>query len=128
MNSAESNERQNQILAELVKLLDIPQSYYDKAVDRYRSMSEHFHRPESTIAHLDPTVYPQGSFRLGTVIRPLAQEEGYDLDLVCRIHGNKALNSQKDIKEQVGVEVKSEVDPILRPRLLEVKLWCSRLG
>lgn len=97
----------NRLLDELVQVLDIPDGYYEKAVDRYKSMSDHFHRPESQLASLDPTIYPQGSFRLGTVIRPLFPDDGYDLDLVCRICGRKTTSSQKDIKTLVGIEVKS---------------------
>ena len=101
------NEQMNRILAELVELLDIPESYYEKAVDRYKSLSRHFHRPESLIKDLDPAVYPQGSFRLGTVTRPLIAGEEYDLDLVCRVAVGKALYSQKTVKELIGEEVKS---------------------
>ena len=75
-------EQIDKILQELIQLLDIPPSYYEKAVARYKSMDDHFHRRQSTIRHLDPLVHPQGSFRLGTVIRPIFPDEGYDLDLV----------------------------------------------
>jgi hypothetical protein len=102
-----NKEQMNRILAELVQLLDIPESYYEKAVDRYKSLSRHFHRPESLIKDLDPAVYPQGSFRLGTVTRPLIAGEEYDLDLVCRVAVGKALYSQKTVKELIGEEVKS---------------------
>jgi len=100
-------EQTNNILREVIDLLDIPQGYYQKAVDRYQSMSDHFHRPQSSIRNLDPLVHPQGSFRLGTVIRPLVPSEGYDLDLVCRVNLNKGNLSQKDLKELIGSEVKS---------------------
>jgi hypothetical protein len=102
-----SKEQMSRILAEMAQLLDIPESYYEKAVDRYQSMSRHFHRPESLIKDLDPAVYPQGSFRLGTVNRPIIEGEDYDLDLVCRIALTKENQSQKAIKELVGLEVKS---------------------
>lgn len=95
-------------LLELVKLLDIPDSYYDKAVGRYQSLGEWFERPESTIRGFAPKVSPQGSFRLGTVIRPLAQNEEYDIDLVCQLPLlDKASISQRALKHLVGNEVKS---------------------
>lgn len=92
---------------ELIKLLDIPPSYYEKAVVRYQSMADHLRREQSTIRDLDPMVHPQGSFRLGTVIRPLSSDEGYDLDLVCKVHKSKDGLSQKELKELIGEEVKS---------------------
>lgn len=107
MNPNNMNPNATRTLEELVNLLDIPPSYYEKAVSRYRSMSEHFHRPGSVLAQLEPTVYPQGSFRLGTVTRPLGRDEEYDLDLVCRISLDKASLTQRQVKELVGIEVKS---------------------
>lgn len=94
-------------LQELIKLLDIPPSYYEKAVARYKSMADHLRREKSTIRDLDPMVHPQGSFRLGTVIRPLSSDEGYDLDLVCKVHISKGSLSQKELKELIGEEVRS---------------------
>jgi len=101
------NQQANKALEAMVELLDIPLSYYEKSVARYESIAKHLERKESTIAHLSPTIYPQGSFRLGTVIRPLNEGEGYDLDLVCRINGSVESETQKSVKEKVGVEVKS---------------------
>lgn len=95
----------NKVLEELLQLLDIPPSYYEKAVARYKSMADHFHRPESIIRHLDPYVHLQGSFRLGTVIRVFYEGGGYDLDLVCRVLAEKTMLSQKELKELIGEEV-----------------------
>ncbi|WP_368514732.1 cyclic GMP-AMP synthase DncV-like nucleotidyltransferase [Rhizobium sp.] len=39
--------------------------------------------PLSTVRQYDPQVYCQGSFRLGTAIRPLTDDEEYDVDSVC---------------------------------------------
>lgn len=107
MYTENQNPRATRILDELVQLLDIPPGYYQKAVDRYQSMASHFHRPQSIIRHLDPLVHPHGSFRLGTVIRPLFPEEGYDLDLVCRVAADKGIISQEELKRFIGVEVES---------------------
>lgn len=93
------------VLDALVELLDIPESYYEKAKKRYESLGAWFHRPESSLRKLNPDVYPQGSFRYGTVIRPLFDSETYDLDLVCQISASKDATSQKMLKEAVGVEV-----------------------
>ncbi len=100
-----NKQQTNKVLRELVERLDIPPSYYQKAVARYKSMADYFHRLQSTIKHLDPLVHPQGSFRLGTVIRPLSPDEGYDLDLVCRVAANKSNLSQRELKQMIGKEV-----------------------
>ncbi len=120
-----NKQQTNNVLRELVELLDIPPSYYEKAVARYKSMADHFHRPQSTIRRLDPLVHPHGSFRLGTVIRPLFPNEGYDLDLVCRVLADKANLSQRDLKALVGKEVisYSEAQGFKRPPTERRRCW-----
>jgi hypothetical protein len=56
--------------------------------------------------HADPSgegwrVYPQGSFRLGTVVRPEGIDE-YDLDAVCLRSIRKDQTSQATLKGEVG--------------------------
>lgn len=95
-------------LREFVELIDIPPSYYDKATNRYQSLSDWFKRKGSTIAKYDPAVYPQGSFRYGTVIRPLTPDEEYDLDVVCHlVLLKKGDLTQRRLKAMVGDEVKA---------------------
>jgi hypothetical protein len=45
---------------------------------------------------------PAGSFRLGTVIRPVHNRDEYDLDLVCRRDLAKESITQAALKEDVG--------------------------
>ena len=96
----------NQVLEHIADLLDIPPSHYKLAIERYKSLGEWLHRPESCIAEYDPEVYAQGSFRYGTVIRPLLGGEEYDLDLVSQLAMSKERVSQARLKELVGVEIK----------------------
>lgn len=103
-------DRMNQLLGLVVDLLDIPASHYAKAKERYESLGRWLHRDGSPVGALSPAVYPQGSFRLGTVIRPLLKREEYDLDLVCEITLSKINTTQKRVKELVGGEVKSYAD------------------
>jgi hypothetical protein len=92
----------------LVQELDIPDSYYEKAVNRYKSLGSWLERPQSRVRQFGPKIYPQGSFRLGTVNRPLLENEEYDLDLVCQLCSlSKDLISQHDLKELVGGEIKA---------------------
>ena len=104
----ENREQASRILEHFVELLDIPEHYYELAKRRYESLAEWFHREASNIARFDPAVYPQGSFRLGTVIRPLSDVEEYDLDLVSALMLlSKADLSQADLKQLVGEEVRA---------------------
>jgi hypothetical protein len=98
----------NARLSALIDLLDIPEDHYEKAVGRYESLSEWFKREASSIAKYNPLVYPQGSFRYGTVIRPLTPNEEYDLDVVCHLLLiTKTDLTQQQLKALVGAEVKA---------------------
>lgn len=94
-------------LDELVDTLDIPESYYRRAADRHRSLGEWLCRPESTLSSLNPHVTPQGSFRYGTVNRPLNSAGEYDLDNVVTMELAKTATTQKRLKEWFGVELKA---------------------
>ena len=118
----------NRLLDFVVELLDIPPSYYQKAADRYRSLGEWLHRTESKVAHLSPDVYLQGSFRYGTVIRPLLATEEYDLDLVCQIVLAKSAVTQKYVKHLVGEEIKAYAEAHSFNEPAEEKPRCWRLN
>jgi hypothetical protein len=116
----------NQLIEEIAELLDIPNSYYEKAADRYRSLGEWLHRDESKVAAFDPEVYLQGSFRYGTVNRPLLANEEYDLDLVCELQVSKSDVTQKQLKYLLGAEVKAYADRygIKAPVVERNRCWC----
>lgn len=94
-----------QLLEDLVEELQVPPSRYEQAERSYKSLGEWLHRPESTVRDDDPDVYVQGSFRLGTAIKPASDEEDYDIDMVCRLDYEKSSLSQAELKRRVGVEI-----------------------
>jgi hypothetical protein len=100
----------NTLLDFIADLLDIPESYYEKAADRYTSIGEWLLRPESKVAQFHPDVYPQGSFRYGTVNRPILKTEEYDLDSVCEMMLSKTRVTQKQLKHLLGDELKAYAD------------------
>lgn len=93
------------VLEEIADALDIPQSQYEEAKSRYESIGDWLGRDESTLSRYDPAISPQGSFLLGTVTRPLANAEEYDVDLVCLLKASKKDFTQKILKDAVGHEV-----------------------
>lgn len=92
----------------VVEHLDIPKSLYEKAADRHKSLGEWLKRDGSAVRQFDPDIRPQGSFRFGTVVRPIFADDEYDLDNVCVL---KALAkqdvTQKQLKEAYGEEIKA---------------------
>lgn len=93
-------------LERLAAELDVPPSRYEEATRRYKSVGEWLDREESTLKDLDPEVYVQGSFRLGIPIRPVNEDEHYDVDLVCELKGAGKRLTQRQLKELLGYEMK----------------------
>ncbi|NMN03801.1 MULTISPECIES: nucleotidyltransferase [unclassified Novosphingobium] len=90
----------------LVDELDISETRYEQANESYHSLGRWLNRPASTIAAYSPAVYVQGSFGLGTVIKPLNLQEEYDVDAVCELEGlGKTQLSQHQLKLMVGKEI-----------------------
>jgi hypothetical protein len=98
----------NQLLHIVAEHIDIPKSYYEKARARHQSLGEFLQRPESTLTAFAPDVRPQGSFRYGTVIRPINPGDEYDLDNVCLLRKlSKSVLTQEQLKERYGKEIKA---------------------
>ena len=98
-----SDRTTRQIIEEIAANLDIPPFAYKRAKQRYEDLGKWFERPDSNCSEYDPHIYPQGSFRFGTVIRPLDETSEYDLDLGCRLRRDitKLSHTQKQLKELV---------------------------
>jgi hypothetical protein len=101
------NSTVNSILRLILTEIEIPRSYYENAVARHRSLGEWLCRPESTVAAFAPVVVPQGSFRYGTVVRPVVPAQKYDLDNVTTLQIEKTRMSQKELKNLYGAEIKA---------------------
>ncbi|MCW8966526.1 MAG: nucleotidyltransferase [Candidatus Pacearchaeota archaeon] len=100
------DDRSNEVLRTILEKIELPDSAYEKAEMRYQDIGEWLHRPDSSCAEFDPHVFSQGSFRLGTAIKPDSGEE-YDLDMSCNLRQglSKKLITQEQLKNYVGDEL-----------------------
>ena len=62
--------------------LDITQTQYERAVNHYTTIGKWLLEPGTLLADFNPRIFPQGSFVLGTTVKPLRYDE-FDIDLVC---------------------------------------------
>lgn len=124
----EEQFRMNRLLENLIELLDIPPSYYELAKNRARSLEDWLRRDASALAPYEPDVFPQGSFRYGTVIRPLLEGDYYDLDLACAVQLAKSDVTQKRVKELIGVEIMAYAEAKNFNEPAEEKPRCWRLN
>lgn len=62
--------------------LQLPEGRYEQAVDRYETVCRWLEGEGSALRALSPLIYPQGSMRIGTTVKPIGRDE-HDLDFVC---------------------------------------------
>lgn len=107
MNPTKTKELRSHedVLEAIAEAIDIPEHLEQVARERYQSIGNWLDRDASTIKQYDPEVSPQGSFLLGTVIRPVGDADEYDIDLVCRLNATKQDLSMAELKKAVGVEI-----------------------
>jgi hypothetical protein len=108
----------NDVLNQVAIALDIPPHKYKEAMERFDAIKRHLEDGEYPGSTPPPSVYLQGSFRLGTVIRPVkgGKECGFDLDIVCQVDRAKDGDAPATLKDEVGAEVKGYAEPNgLRP-------------
>ncbi|MCY3818132.1 MAG: nucleotidyltransferase [Gammaproteobacteria bacterium] len=100
--------RYPEFLERVAREIDIPPHKYRDAVRRYQAVGRWLEDGEYSGCSGEVVIYPQGSFRLGTVVRPvrLGVAAGYDIDLVCELPSTKGVTTPQLIKHSVGDRLK----------------------
>jgi hypothetical protein len=113
------DETISKLLGGAVELLDIPEDIRDQAVRRYEDVGNFLAENGGE----GWSIYPQGSFRIGTPIKPPTSTGEYDIDLVCHNDIKKTSTTQEELKDRVGTmldayhEFKLVEDPDDAPEL-----------
>ena len=99
MSQLHDKLNKSQDLEKLVSGIDITPTMYNNAVNKYQALGKFF---EENGVECD--IYPQGSFALGTVIRPLktGKESDYDLDFICLVKSLKRETDPRKLKDLIG--------------------------
>jgi len=102
MLTTEQKQQFSDILEELGQTLDISETQYNAAVKSYEAVGTWLSEEGSTLAPFTPEILPQGSFMLGTMVKPINDKDDLDIDLVCQLKGKKPDWTQWDLKHKVG--------------------------
>lgn len=115
------------ILEKVAGSIEIPDSTYELAERRYKDLGTWLGRPESSCSLFVPHVRAQGSFRLGTVIRPVHKGAAYDLDLGCLLEKgfSKRDRTQHSLKELLGSEIElyRQARRIVEEKIAKHRCW-----
>lgn len=109
--------------------IELPEQCYETAKLRYEDLGA-FLCDDENLSKYNPKIFPQGSFRLGTAIKPLDGKADYDLDLTCRLE--KGLNTtnitQKDFKMLIGKSIDNYIQKRGIKENKEEKRRCWRIN
>lgn len=128
MNESHSRKELNRIFRDLSDTLDVPPSKYQEAKDHYDAVGSWLGDDDSELAAFDPQIYPQGSFALGTAVRPIGNDE-YDVDAVCLLQLSTRQVTQQQLKEMIGKRLKhpkSRYKEKIDPRDGSRRCWTIR--
>ena len=91
------SERQNDIL-EIIEHLDISPTMYQNAIEKYNHLTTYLEKHGYAVK-----MYPQGSFALGTVVRPIhrGDDASYDLDFIYQVSSPKKRITPKELRDEV---------------------------
>ncbi|MHB1155866.1 MAG: nucleotidyltransferase domain-containing protein [Phycisphaerales bacterium] len=105
MKTPQNRQQLNVILRDLSETLDVPPSKYQEAKEHYQAVGDWLGDEDSELADFHPDIYPQGSFALGTAVRPLGDDE-YDVDAVCLLQLDTHHVNQHELKDMIGNRLK----------------------
>lgn len=107
--------RLDEILNRIAQSLDISPTDYERAVKSYGAvgawLEDGFEAGSYPDSLAKPEIYPQGSIKIGTVVKPLRDsEDAYDVDIVCELQYLHIAWSSKNaeiVKQLVGNRLKA---------------------
>ena len=106
-----------ELYEKIVASINISEEMFDAAEAEYKKLGKWI---EDNTPQYDIDIYPQGSFALGTVVKPFDREDEYDLDLVCEYQKDYGL----DARQLKTKEVRSILDRYARAKAIKEKRRC----
>lgn len=119
-----SQAQLDDLLWRVCEEIQLPGSRYERAVAHYEAVSSWLDREGSVLSNYSPSIYPQGSMRIGTTVKPLSREE-HDLDFVCEVQ--ETAGSFRSPLELLNLVVLRLEQNEKYASVMEVKNRCVRL-
>lgn len=106
-------------IIQAIEKLDLSPTMHQDATNKYKNICDYLG------AHgIEAEFYPQGSFSIGTVVRPFAngKEQNYDLDVVCQVINTLDQITPRELKHSIGNTLKES--EVYRTRLAREDQTC----
>jgi len=88
-------------LEELCATIELTSSQLNRIETSYRAVGDHLVDCVALEGFV-PRIFPQGSVRLGTTVRPIAPTQHFDVDLICKLEAAKLAHDQGQVHLLVG--------------------------
>jgi hypothetical protein len=113
------------LLARAAEKLQLDKSRREKIESTYKAVQDFINNDSSFFKDADFEIYPQGSVRIGTTVKPIERNE-FDLDIVLHIKGK---NYQENNPLKVYGELKRRLQESEKyNNMIELKTRCIRLN
>ena len=97
-----SKNQLSEFLKQVALALDIPDEIREEVDREYQQLCEFIEEQDADANRKEPKLYSQGSFRLGTTIRPMSDKDEYDIDLVYERDLQKSSTTRDGLKAEAG--------------------------
>ena len=87
----------NKMYEEIADELNIPDAVLENAERSYKALGEYI---QNHLDGVEVVFFPQGSMNLGTIIKPISDDDDYDLDAVCKL--KYKYNNPSELKNPIG--------------------------
>jgi hypothetical protein len=92
----------DRMLFDICENLQLTETQHGKAEERYKAIARVIDGPESPFIDIESNLYPQGSMRLGTTVKPTGGP--HDLDFVCEFAvSHQRVNPMALLDEMYGL-------------------------
>lgn len=112
-----TKENLNVLYEKIAQSIDISEKLFVQADEYYKKLGAWM---DKETHNYRITLYSQGSFALGTIIKPFTDEDDYDLDLVCELEDDYRIDA-KSLKVTVVKPLLDRYDEITK---IEEKRRC----
>ncbi len=112
------------MLKEICYKLQISGTQYREAEQKYSKIQKQLHAQNSPFACYNLEIFPQGSFAIGTTVKPLGRDE-YDVDLVCLLNNCTTIEIPPI---QLLTDLRNFLIPLYGKENIELKKRCVSIN
>lgn len=94
------------ILEIICNKLQISNEQHASAEEKYSAVGKWLAASDSPLYNFQPLIFPQGSFRIGTTVKPITDDD-YDIDLVCHLQKDGSIIDPMALLESVYQRIKA---------------------